>query len=196
MYVNTFNFFHEKLPIMNPEDDALLTVASLMALSARTAPKGKGKDSIETCIIPNSGLPSLSNEMREFGTANSLPFFIRDAGNMAASGACVVIGVRGMEPLGLDCQGCGYGSCKEMETAVKKHGTQGPFRGPNCIIKMADLGIAVGSAVKTASIHNVDNRVMYTAGVAALLRGQLPGCSVAYGIPLSARGKNIFFDRS
>ena len=35
-----------------------------------------------------------------------------------------------------------------------------PFRGPGCVIKMADLGIAVGSAVKTASIHNVDNRVM------------------------------------
>jgi uncharacterized ferredoxin-like protein len=194
--VNTFNSSREKLPVMDPEDDALMTVASLMALSARTAPKGKGKDTIETLVIPRSELLSLANGMREFGTTNNLPFFIRDSGNMAASGACLVIGVRGMEPLGLDCQGCGYGSCKEMEEAVRVSATTGPFKGPNCVIKMADLGIAVGSAVKTASLHNVDNRVMYTAGVAALRLGLLPGCSVAYGIPLSAKGKNIFFDRS
>jgi uncharacterized ferredoxin-like protein len=60
---------------------------------------------------------------------------------------------------------------------------------------MTDLGIALGSAVKTASIHNVDNRVMYSAGVTALSLGLLEECTVAYGIPLKASGKNIFFDR-
>jgi uncharacterized ferredoxin-like protein len=69
------------------------------------------------------------------------------------------------------------------------------FAGPNCAVRMADLGIAIGSAVKTASIHNVDNRVMYSAGVTALALGLLGDCTVAYGIPLSASGKNIFFDR-
>jgi uncharacterized ferredoxin-like protein len=68
------------------------------------------------------------------------------------------------------------------------------YSGPNCVFKVSDLGIAVGSAVKTASIHNVDNRVMFTAGVAALQLGMLKGCSVAYGIPLKAAGKNIYFD--
>jgi uncharacterized ferredoxin-like protein len=61
---------------------------------------------------------------------------------------------------------------------------------------MADLGIAVGSAVKTASLLNLDNRVMYTAGVAARSLGWVGECSVAYGIPVSVTGKNIFFDRS
>jgi uncharacterized ferredoxin-like protein len=61
---------------------------------------------------------------------------------------------------------------------------------------MADLGIAIGSAVKTAQVHNADNRVMYSVGVAARSLGILPEeCSVAYAIPLSATGKNIFFDR-
>jgi uncharacterized ferredoxin-like protein len=69
------------------------------------------------------------------------------------------------------------------------------FQGPNCAVRMADLGIALGSAVKTASLHNVDNRVMYSAGVTALAMGLLDGCTVAYGIPLRATGKNIFFDR-
>ena len=58
----------------------------------------------------------------------------------------------------------------------------------------ADPGITVGSAIKTASIHNVDNRIMFSAGVAALQLGILKGCSVAYGIPLKASGKNIIRD--
>jgi uncharacterized ferredoxin-like protein len=195
--LNTFNSLREIIPIMEHEHDALMTVASLMALSARTAPKGKGKDTIETRVIPRPELQSLAGAMQEFGKTHNLHFFLRDAGNVAASGACLAIGIRGMEALGLNCQGCGYGSCEEMTAAVKNRIPQGsPFKGPNCVIKMADLGIAVGSAVRTAAIHNIDNRVMFSAGVAALLLGLLPDCSVAYGIPMSATGKNIFFDRS
>jgi uncharacterized ferredoxin-like protein len=82
-----------------------------------------------------------------------------------------------------------------MAEAWTKKDQNLPFSGPNCVIKMADLGIAVGSAVKTASIHNLDNRVMYSAGVAALSLDWLPECSVAYAIPVRAAGKNIFFDR-
>jgi len=59
---------------------------------------------------------------------------------------------------------------------------------------LVDLGIAVGSAVKTASFHNVDNRIMYRAGIAAKSLGMIES-NIAYGIPLSATGKNIFFDR-
>jgi uncharacterized ferredoxin-like protein len=182
---------------MNPEDEALLTAVSLMALSARTAPKAKGKDTIETVIIKPESLPALADEMKKIGEFRNLSFFLRDAGNVAASGACLVIGVRGMEPLGLDCQGCGYTSCEKMSEAVKNRKLQqSPFHGPNCVLKMADLGIAVGSAVRTAAFHTVDNRVMYSVGVAALSLGLLPDCSVAYGIPVADKGKNIFFDRS
>jgi uncharacterized ferredoxin-like protein len=182
---------------MHPEPDALMTVVSLMAVSARTAPKAKGVDSIKTRIIPRSELPALVARMREIGTERSLPSFLRDAGNIAAAGVCLVIGVTGRDPLGLNCQGCGYGSCEEMAAAVKGRGTRdSPFAGPNCIFKVTDLGIAVGSAVRTAANHTVDNRVMYSVGVAALSLGLLPDCSVAFGIPVSATGKNIFFDRT
>ena len=44
--------------------------------------------------------------------------------------------------------------------------------------------------------NNVDNRVMYSVGVGALSLGWLEGCGVAYGIPLRASGKDIFFDRT
>ena len=69
------------------------------------------------------------------------------------------------------------------------------FVGPNCIFKALDLGIALGSAAKTASIHNVDNRIMYRIGVAAKRMKILPETSVIIGIPVSAKGKSIYFDR-
>lgn len=181
---------------MNDEEEGLRTAVALMALSARTAPKGKGMDSIVTRIVMKDELPALAAGMRAFGEEHSIGFFLRDAGNVAASGACLIIGIRGQETLGINCQGCGYPSCAAMAEACREREETGsPFSGPNCVIKMADLGIAVGSAVKTASLHNLDNRVMYSAGVAARSLGLVPGCTVAYGIPVSATGKNIFFDR-
>jgi uncharacterized ferredoxin-like protein len=57
-----------------------------------------------------------------------------------------------------------------------------------------NLGIAIGSAVKTAQILNVDNRVMFSVGVAAQELGLIQA-DVVYGIPLSATSKNIYFDR-
>lgn len=181
---------------MPVENDGLLAAVSLMALAARTAPKAKGKDSIVTLVLSGDDLGLLSAEMKAFGEKNNLPFFVRDAGSVAASPACLIIGIRGQENVGINCTGCGYDSCTDMIQAVgNRAGQESPFTGPNCILKIADLGIAVGSAVKTASLHNVDNRVMYTAGVAARFLGFIPGCSVAFGIPVSATGKNIFFDR-
>ena len=69
------------------------------------------------------------------------------------------------------------------------------FVGATCLLKALDLGIALGSAVKTASIFNVDNRIMYRIGVAARRLNLLPEANIIMGIPLSARGKNIYFDR-
>jgi len=181
---------------MPDENDGLIAAVSLMALAARTAPKAKGKDSVATIVLSGNDLAFLSAEMKAFGERNNLPFFIRDAGNVAASAACLIIGIRGQENLGLNCTGCGYNSCADMVQALENRVDQeSPFAGPNCILKMADLGIAVGSAVKTASLLNIDNRVMYSAGVSASSLGFITKCSVAYGIPVNATGKNIFFDR-
>lgn len=177
------------------EEDGVDVVARLMMISARTAPKGKGVDSLIIKTVNGKDLAVLADEMRRYGEIQEIGFFIRDSQNVADCEACVLIGARGDSVVGIDCGGCGYSTCKEMQKAQEKIKRRGAFIGPNCVVRMADLGIAVGSAVKTASIHNVDNRVMYSAGVAALNLGWLEGCQVAYGIPMSATGKNIFFDR-
>ena len=69
------------------------------------------------------------------------------------------------------------------------------FPGPFCIFRIMDLSIAAGSAAKTAMEHNVDNRMMQKVGAAALKLGLLAPCDLILGLPLSATGKNIYFDR-
>lgn len=181
---------------MTSETKAVEMVAELMALSARTAPKGRGQDSIVIRVVVGDDLKTLAEEMRRLGEITGMKIFPRDAGNMERSDACVVIGCKGADVAGIDCGGCGFATCKEMLAAQEANASQmKPFHGPNCAIKMADLGIALGSAAKTASLHNVDNRIMFTAGVGALSLGWLEGCNVAYGLPLKASGKSIYFDR-
>lgn len=183
---------------MTPEQNAVAAVANLMALAARTAPKGKGIDTLEIRVLAKKDMKKLATRLEKLGNERGIGFFLRDAKNIAASDGCVLIGCRGGEAGGINCSGCGYTTCADFTKAIKNKGWKGtPFEGPNCVLRMTDLGIAIGSAVKTAQIHNADNRVLYSGGVAARDLGLLPkDCTVVYAIPLSATGKNIFFDRN
>jgi len=182
---------------MTPEQNAVMTVANLMTLAARTAPKGKGIDTLEIRVLAKKDMKNFATRLEQLGREQKIGFFIRDAQNLAASDACFLIGCHGDIVAGIDCGACGYASCAELTKAKKKKTNPAtPFEGPNCALRMTDLGIAIGSAVKTAQVHNVDNRVMYSGGVAARDLGLFPkDCTVVYAIPLSATGKNIFFDR-
>ena len=183
--------------VMSVERTAVGMVAGLMALAARTAPKAKGVDTILIRVLTNKEIKTLANHLTELGEKRKTGFFLRDSKNVAACDACVLIGAKGDTIVGVNCGACGYIRCENFVKECKKHKKRvTDYSGPNCAIRMADLGIAVGSAVKTAQIHNVDNRVMFSAGVAAMDLGLLgKDCTDAYAIPLSATGKNIFFDR-
>jgi uncharacterized ferredoxin-like protein len=61
-------------------------------------------------------------------------------------------------------------------------------------LKLVDLGIALGSAAKVAGELNVDSRIMRSVGEAAENLNFLQTDYVV-GIPISIKGKNIFFDR-
>jgi uncharacterized ferredoxin-like protein len=133
---------------------AVEMVADLMALSARTAPKGKGQDSIVIKVVTGDEVQKLAAEMHRLGETLGIKILLRDSGNMERSDACVVISCKGADVAGIDCGGCGFATCKEMLAAQESFASQKkPFHGPNCAIKMADLGIALGSAAKTASIQ-------------------------------------------
>lgn len=166
----------------------LTLVAELMSISARTAPKAGGKDFIVTAIVEGDDLEALAAKMYEFGERTGKGNFDRDGANVRASQAVLLIGIKDAQVTGLNCAACGSEKCIEPNTK------EGEFKGPQCAHRLLDMGIAIGSAVKTASLLNVDNRVMYRAGVVAREMG-LIDADVVMGIPLSATGKNIYFDR-
>lgn len=161
-----------------------------MVLSARTAPKAVGQDFIDARLLSDSERVALGNDMVAVGRERGIPGFERDGQNVLDSDAVVIIGLMPHKGAGLNCGACGFAGCKEFNESS----FAGDFKGPNCFLRALDLGIALGSAAKTASEHNVDNRVMYRIGVSALRLG-LSQANAVHGIPLSATGKSIFFDR-
>lgn len=166
-------------------------IAELMKVSAITAPKSKGENFVQVQILKDDVLKDVAESMLAYGQKTGKKDFDRDAKNIAACEAVVLIGVKNATPLGLDCQACGFASCKEFLAQPK---TRGEFMGPICAMRLLDMGIALGSAAKTASVHNVDNRIMYRVGVVARDMG-IVNWDFVMGIPLSVTGKSIFFDR-
>jgi len=164
------------------------TVAELMAISARTAPKAAGRDFMVVEIVEGENLRRLGEAMIAFGERTGKVNFDRDGRNVLDSEAVVLIGIKDADVLGLNCAACGRERCIEPNTV------DGEFRGPNCAMRLLDMGIAIGSAVKTAAMLNVDNRIMYRAGVVARELG-LIDADLVMGIPLSVTGKSIYFDR-
>jgi uncharacterized ferredoxin-like protein len=167
------------------EQLAALDIARFMCVAARTAPKAKGIDNIVTAIIEGSDLEKLAAKMRYFAERENKPGFARDADGISKSICVVLIGTK-VAAAGLTfCSFCGWPDC---ETMAKKGGV--------CAYNPLDLGIAAGSAASIAADFRVDNRIMYSAGLAAIKMGLLgEETKLAIAIPLSASGKNIFFDR-
>ncbi|MEM4028071.1 MAG: DUF2148 domain-containing protein [Desulfurococcus sp.] len=153
---------------------AVETVASLMLASAKTAPKARGIDNIVSAIITEKQeLEALAEYMKKLAEKYGA-FFERDAENVLNSDAVVLIG------------------CKITRLNLAK--PEKWVLDADTINSIVNLGIALGSAVKTASLLNIDNRIMYSIGVAAQELG-LIDTDIVYGIPLSVKGKNIYFDR-
>lgn len=168
------------------EDTSLLSTAQAMCLAARTAPKAKGTDCICTAILTGEEKETLAKEMDRIAQEHNMAFFHRDAQNVRAGSAIVLIGsVNEVRGLNETCQFCGFQDCGTCTA-----------QGGRCAYTAMDLGIAVGSAVSTAADRRADNRVLFSAGRAAMSL-KLLGEEVcqAVGIPLSASGKSPFFDR-
>ena len=172
--------------MFDAETDAIFAVADLMATAAKTAPKGCGRDTIVTAIVSGEDKDKLRDKLAELGKAYGEDYMVRDSGNLDNCTCVVLIGCEDSF-LGLNnCSMCGFPNCGQ----TKKNGSP-------CIFNVTDLGIAVGSAVSIAADNRIDNRVMYSAGRAAVELGMLgEGVKICYAIPLSVTNKSIFFDRN
>ncbi len=186
--------------------EALRQVAQLCAVAAMTAPKSGGalflkgsKPFIETVIVEDKDdLHRLAEWMRDRGRRLKHALWMRDAETAEKVDLILFVGLAKWYPPVYDCGACGYATCAEFLDARKKYRVEGfedwEFPGPICQLRCVDLGIAVGSAAKTASLHNVDARCQTRVAAAARHLGLIQA-DLAVALSMSVTHKNIFFDR-
>jgi len=166
------------------EDAAVMETSYRMCAAARTAPKARGIDYIQTLVVTGAEKDALADEMDRLGAELNSPSFVRDAKNVRDSLAVVLIGTR-YSQRGLNCGYCGFADCAACREA-----------GATCVFDPLDQGIALGSAVSIAADSRIDNRVFYSAGRAALtLKLMDPDVKLIMAVPLSATRKSVYFDR-
>jgi len=168
-----------------PETRGLETVADLMCLAARTAPKARGLDNLHIAVFRGEEKAKVTAKMRQIAAEHDVAFIARDAANCDAAALVVLVGTK-VGPVGVpQCGFCGFGDCDGCKKA-----------GGLCAYNACDLGIALGSAAAVAAAHHADNRMMFSFGKSAIEAGLVPpDVKIAIGMPLSATGKSPFFDR-
>ncbi len=138
-------------------------VAKLMAISAMTAQREKNVTDLNVTLLDEAEKEILVEEMFQIAEQKVDETFSQMGEMILDSEGVLLLGLDDDSPLGLNCQACGFSDCLEMSKVVKED----IFQGPNCIFRAIDLGMAVGSALRTARIHNVKVEVMIKGGLAA-----------------------------
>jgi len=186
--------------------DTVRQVAKLMAAAAITAPKSGGQlflagkpTFMETVIVDDAETRSrLAEWMRARGAERREKIWFRDAEVAEAVDAILFVGLAtNWYPPNYDCGACGYATCAEFLHAsrrLREDSHELEFAGPVCNLRDVDLGIAVGSAAKTAAIHSIDCRCQTRAAVAARKIGVITA-DHAVALSLSMTHKAIGFDR-
>jgi len=180
------------------------TVGRLCAAAAVTAPKSGGQlflrgkpPFIETVLVDDRPtLQRLADWMRARGKERRQEIWFRDAAMAERIDGVLFIGLCAWYPPIYDCGACGYATCAEFMAATKELREASDafeFAGPQCNLRNIDLGIAVGSAAKAASMNNVDTRCQTRIAVAARKLG-LIAAEVAVALSMSVTHKNVGFD--
>ena len=181
-------------------------VAMLMAAAAITAPKSGGQlflqgkhNFMETVIVDEVGTRgALAEWMRARGAERRETIWFRDAEVAEAVDAILFDGLRpDWYPPNYDCGACGYATCAEFlhgTKSLRDDSAELEFVGPTCNLRDIDLGIAVGSAAKTAAIHSIDCRCQTRIAVAAR-KLEVIRADIAVGLSLSLTHKAVGFDR-
>ena len=176
--------------------DVAEIAVKLMAAAARTAPKAGGKDFLEIVVVTaDEDLKRIAAAMHEYAPrSTNEAFWMRDASNIENSQALLLIGLAKPVTAGYDCGACGAPTCAEFAKARTVVAKEMGYSGPHCVMRMIDIGVALASGAKAASLLSVDNRVQQRVGAAARALGIIKA-EVALGIPVSISGKSIYFDR-
>jgi uncharacterized ferredoxin-like protein len=184
--------------------EVVRTVARMCAAAAVTAPKSggqlflRGKPLfIETVFVDDrETLLRLAGWMRQRGKERRQAIWLRDAALAERLDGVLFIGLKDWYPPIYDCGACGYATCAEFIEATRQRRDDSEsfeFKGPHCNLRDIDLGIAVGSAAKAASLYSVDTRCQTRIAVAARKLGLIQS-EVAVALSMTVTHKNPGFD--
>jgi uncharacterized ferredoxin-like protein len=186
--------------------EALRHVTQLCAVSAITSPKSGGqlflkgsRSFIETVMLEDQDtFKRLAEWLRARGNQLKTPIWFSDADTAEKIDMVLFIGLAKWYPPLYDCGACGYATCADFLRAAPKYRVENSeeweFPGPICQLRCIDLGIAVGSAAKIASLNNVDARCQTRIAAAARHMGIIQA-DLAVALSMSVSHKNIFFDK-
>jgi Uncharacterized protein containing a ferredoxin domain len=177
----------------------LMAAAAIIGLRSRPMTGLAGKPLfVETVIVDDrETLNRLASWMRARGKERRELIWFRDAEVATLVDAVLFVGLSDWYPPNYDCGACGYATCAEFMQGTKelrRESDELEFAGPQCNLRDIDLGIAVGSAAKTAAIHSIDARCQTRVAVAARKLGVIHA-DVAIALSLSLTHKAIGFDR-
>jgi uncharacterized ferredoxin-like protein len=194
--------------MFNSIDDAkseiIGSVARLCAAAAVTAPKSggqlfrRGKPLfIETVFVDDHAtLQRLAAWMKRRGRERRQAIWLRDAAFAERLDGVLFIGLKDWYPPIYDCGACGFATCAEFVEATRQRRAESEafeFAGPQCNLRDIDLGIAVGSAAKAASLYSVDTRCQTRIAVAARKLGLIQA-EIAVALSMTVTHKNPGFD--
>jgi uncharacterized ferredoxin-like protein len=186
--------------------ETVVQVAKLMAAAAITAPKSGGQmflaghhNFMETVVVPDAETRGQFGAwLRARGAERRETIWFRDADVAEAVDAILFVGLRpDWYPPNYDCGACGYATCAEFLHAtrpLRDNSGELEFAGPVCNLRDVDLGIAVGSAARTAALHSIDCRCQTRVAVAARKLGVI-AADHAVALSLSMTHKSVGFDR-
>ena len=105
--------------------------------------------------------------------------------------------------IGFDCGACGFKTCREavINNQNRLNETGGEpwgwlMKGPTCIWRLTEYGIAVDWAAAAAHRHNVESRVAMIPGTAFMRMGYFPDCNMIVVVPLGPCKERWYFEPS
>jgi uncharacterized ferredoxin-like protein len=202
-------------PLYSPPDQAkkdnVLLVAKLMVNAALSAPFSGGVHSMEAEIAHgHDELEKIAREMERLAH-NEVPKklkkpFLYEAAMVRETDAIVFLGSTRVRtsPMDVGCGLCGgEPDCSFVYERVPHYNgvidhtdrsRETAIGGPLCMLRVHDLGYAVGSALWMASDHFVDSKPCYSVGLAGRNLEFCMNSEVVVGIMIATAAKNPYAD--
>jgi hypothetical protein len=105
------------------------------------------------------------------------------------------------DQMGFDCGACGFKTCREAVISCQNrlNETGGEpwgwlVKGPSCIWRLVELGIAIDWAAAAVHMYNVESRVAMVPATAFMRMGYMEDCTMVVVVPIGPCKERWYFN--